>query len=408
MSTGRRPARAVRLKPGRRFVGSRTRRPDDAGGASPSKPGSPPPASSRFPDHLLASIGPPDPARGRGLGGDIRGPDGYANSETIALSATLCCDLERFSLHAKVRIEASDREGLERLCRYIARPPIKVERLSLAPDGRVIYALRRHWRDGTSAIAFEPLDFLSRLAAGSPSRRSSGSSRCATRTGAYLPRPRAHLLTYHGILAPAAEWRDLVVPRPRVKSSPSPEPASSSPSPAPGPESGTPETALTAQAQRPTRTTWAELMKRAFALDVLVCPHCGGPRKLIAGSPSQRRRSVVALRRCATNRGLPHRGVGGAQDPRALGPLDRVSSARASPRAARARARLVAREVRSRPKLAPSGARVGEAFAPTLWRTAERPPRVLVDPSQGWHPLPPGQVGDPSTPIRVAVLERRG
>lgn len=58
-----------------------------------------------------------------------------------------------------------DREGLERLCRYVARPPIKVERLSLDSDGRVIYALRRHWRDGTSAIAFDPLDFLSRLAA---------------------------------------------------------------------------------------------------------------------------------------------------------------------------------------------------------------------------------------------------
>ncbi|MBK7642132.1 MAG: transposase [Planctomycetes bacterium] len=86
----------------------------------------------------------------------------------------LCCDIEQFSLHAKVRIEAQDREGLERLCRYIARPPIKVERLSLAPDGRVIYGLRRHWRDGTSAIAFEPLDFIARLAA-------------------LVPRPRAHL-----------------------------------------------------------------------------------------------------------------------------------------------------------------------------------------------------------------------
>ncbi len=114
----------------------------------------------------------------------------------LFMPGELCCDIERFSLHAKVLIDATDREGLERLCRYIARPPIKVERLSLDPDGRVIYALRRRWRDGTSAIAFDPLDFLSRLAA-------------------LVPRPRAHLLTYHGILAPAAEWRELVVPRPR-------------------------------------------------------------------------------------------------------------------------------------------------------------------------------------------------
>jgi len=71
--------------------------------------------------------------------------------------------IDDFSLHAKVRTQAADRERLERLCRYVTRPPIEVERLSLAPDGKVIYALRRRWRNGTSAIAFEPLDFLARM-----------------------------------------------------------------------------------------------------------------------------------------------------------------------------------------------------------------------------------------------------
>ena len=32
----------------------------------------------------------------------------------------------------------------------------------------------------------------------------------------------------------------------------------------------------------PTRSTWAERMKRVFAIDVLVRPHCGGARKLIS------------------------------------------------------------------------------------------------------------------------------
>ena len=27
---------------------------------------------------------------------------------------------------------------------------------------------------------------------------------------------------------------------------------------------------------------WAELMKRVFELEVLICPHCGGPRKVLA------------------------------------------------------------------------------------------------------------------------------
>jgi hypothetical protein len=34
----------------------------------------------------------------------------------------LCCDIERFSLDAKVLIAADDRDRLERLCRYVARP----------------------------------------------------------------------------------------------------------------------------------------------------------------------------------------------------------------------------------------------------------------------------------------------
>ncbi len=42
-------------------------------------------------------------------------------------------------------------DALDRLARYVARPAIATERLSLAPDGRVPYQLRRPWRDGWSA-----------------------------------------------------------------------------------------------------------------------------------------------------------------------------------------------------------------------------------------------------------------
>jgi hypothetical protein len=57
-----------------------------------------------------------------------------------------------------------------------------------APDGRVVYGLKRHWRDGTSAVSFDPLTFIERLAA-------------------LVPPPRAHQLTYQGVLAPASAWR---------------------------------------------------------------------------------------------------------------------------------------------------------------------------------------------------------
>jgi hypothetical protein len=158
------------------------------------------------------------------------------------------------SLHAKVRIAAHDRDGLERLCRYVARPPFRADRLSLDDHGRVVYALRRHWRDGTSAVVFEPLDFIARLAA-------------------LVPRPRAHLLTYHGVLAPAAAWRDHIVPGASAEKSAS-TPSASSGADCDGHPSRKPV--------RPTRHPWADLMKRVFEFDVLVCPYCEGQRKLIA------------------------------------------------------------------------------------------------------------------------------
>lgn len=76
-----------------------------------------------------------------------------------------CASLDGFSLHAKVALEAHDHDGRERLCRYLARPAIASERLSLAENGRVVYRLRRHWKDGTRAVVFAPLDFIARLAA---------------------------------------------------------------------------------------------------------------------------------------------------------------------------------------------------------------------------------------------------
>lgn len=40
-----------------------------------------------------------------------------------------------FSLHAGLDIQPHQREKLERLCRYVSRPPIAVERLALTSSG---------------------------------------------------------------------------------------------------------------------------------------------------------------------------------------------------------------------------------------------------------------------------------
>ena len=59
--------------------------------------------------------------------------------------------------------------GLERLCRYILRPPYAHERLR--SDGRSALELKTAWHDGTRELVFEPLEVLEWLAAMSHGRK---------------------------------------------------------------------------------------------------------------------------------------------------------------------------------------------------------------------------------------------
>lgn len=76
--------------------------------------------------------------------------------------------VEGFSLHAGVSCEAHQHHKRERLCRYIARPPVSVQRLSLSSHGKVVYTLKTPYRDGTTQIVFEPIDFVARSHASPP------------------------------------------------------------------------------------------------------------------------------------------------------------------------------------------------------------------------------------------------
>jgi len=85
---------------------------------------------------------------------------------------------------------------------------------------------------------------------------------------------------YHGVLAPAAKWRELIVPRP--PGSPSCPLGGSHGEQPPQQSSESPPAANARQPKRRTRSTGPELMLRALSIDVLTCPHCGGLRELIA------------------------------------------------------------------------------------------------------------------------------
>jgi hypothetical protein len=98
-----------------------------------------------------------------------------------------------FSVDASVRVEASDRAGLERLLRYCARGPLALERLARDPDDpeRLFYHLPKPTADGRVALTLTPLELLSRLAA-------------------LIPPPRVHRHRYAGVLAPNSPWRAAV------------------------------------------------------------------------------------------------------------------------------------------------------------------------------------------------------
>jgi len=138
------------------------------------------------------------------------------------------------------------------LCRYITRPALANERVQTNAAGQVVLKLKTAWRDGTTHLVMSPLEFMQRLAA-------------------LVPRPRLHLIRFHGVLAPNAKLRALVVPQESEQHTQAAPPAAP---PAEG--------EATCAHRRPARLSWAKLLKRVFEIDIEHCPNCGGELKIIA------------------------------------------------------------------------------------------------------------------------------
>jgi hypothetical protein len=127
-----------------------------------------------------------------------------------SLHSGLLAHMAGFSLHAATVCEAHQRSRLERLCRYITRPPIATKRLSVDTRGRVVYRYRRPFRDGSTHVVLEPLDFRFRMN-GIP--RAQGCPGAAiARLAALVPRPRLNLTRFHGVFAPNCKHRARIVP----------------------------------------------------------------------------------------------------------------------------------------------------------------------------------------------------
>ena len=103
----------------------------------------------------------------------------------------------------------------------------------------MIYALKTPYSDGTTHVVLSPLEFIGRLAA-------------------LVPKPRVNLTRFHGVFSPNSKLRKKVVPAKPLQNKPS---------------SGKP--GVYGQ-------TWAQRLKRVFAIDIEKCEKCGGKMKVIA------------------------------------------------------------------------------------------------------------------------------
>jgi hypothetical protein len=155
-----------------------------------------------------------------------------------------------FSLHAGVSTEAHQRDKLERLCRYITRPAVSEKRLALTSNGNIRYQLKTPYRDGTTHIIFEPLDFIAKLAA-------------------LVPKPRTNLTRFHGVFAPNSKFRVRVTPAKRGRGRRPRQPTGGNWL------DKTPD-------ERHVAMTWMQRLKRVFNIDIETCERCAGQVKIIA------------------------------------------------------------------------------------------------------------------------------
>ena len=190
-----------------------------------------------------------------------------------------------FSVDAGVRIEATDRAGLERLLRYCARPPFAMDRLKQRGADLVYRCGKGHAEPLPSSkyageLVLTPLELINRIAQ-------------------LVPPPRTHRHRYYGVLAPNSPLRAAVtalaqtgpvVATPDVGSAVAQvvnagaDALTPGTAPVPGGAGGAtvPEPPEKPKPRPPAHYLWAALIARIYEVFPLNCPNCGGQMRIIA------------------------------------------------------------------------------------------------------------------------------
>lgn len=196
-----------------------------------------------------------------------------------------------------MRVEGEDRAGVERLVRYCARGPLSLERLHAlggqealaSPDARLLYRLPESDVHGRIELLLSPLELLERLAR-------------------LIPPPRIHRHRYHGLLAPHARLRPVVVAIGRNGAGAVESAMGADGEPASTAESSAQLLAPAAPRSDPKRLShssrigWAQLLARIFEVLPLLCPACGGEMRIVAFLTDPPVVQAILL-----HLGLPHR-----------------------------------------------------------------------------------------------------
>jgi len=168
------------------------------------------------------------------------------SDEPVHGSHDPCANYAGFNLHAGLKIGSKRRDKLDKLCRYISRPPLAHARLSMTENDKVSYRLKTPFRNGATHVIFETEDFIAKLAA-------------------LVPPPRANLIRYFGVFAPASPIRRDIVPKPIQSENPK--------------QGGG---GKRVSGKHSNYIPWAELLKRVFRIDVEKCSRCGAKVKVVA------------------------------------------------------------------------------------------------------------------------------
>jgi Putative transposase/Transposase zinc-binding domain len=154
-----------------------------------------------------------------------------------------------FSVHNSVYTPSGDQQAVEALVRYMMRPPVSLARLRLLPGRDEVLHFPKTGGDDPGPPQPERIDAMDFVA----------------RVLAQIPPPRKHLVRYHGYYSNAARGKrkrdhDSRLARAGVDLE---------------------QEVAASPAAAALRKRWADLLRRVYEVDPLVCPRCSATMRVV-------------------------------------------------------------------------------------------------------------------------------